>query len=311
MPGLSIRMFGKFSVQRNDKTVSGLDACKLQELFAYLLIHRNAPQPRESLAALLWGDSSTGQSKKYLRQALWQLQSALDSQGRKGRFRTLCVEPDKARMNPLAEVWLDVAVFEQAFLLTCEIPGEQLDPAQAHTLNDAVQLYRGDLLEGCYQDWCLCERERLQSSYLAMLNKLMSYCEAQRRYETGLTYGLRVLRYDRARESTHRKLMRLYYLAGDRTAALRQYQQCAAALDEELGVRPAQRTVRLYEQIRLDQVDDPTLQVVDATTARAATTASSPEVLNGLRQLGQLLSDLQRLVRQDIKAVEAILKSDR
>ena len=105
--------------------------------------------------------------------------------------------------------------------------------------------------------------------------------------------------------------MRLYYLAGDRTAALRQYQQCAAALDEELGVRPAQRTVRLYEQIRLDQVDDPTLQVVDATTARAATTASSPEVLNGLMQLGQLLSDLQRLVRQDIKAVEAILKSDR
>lgn len=309
MPGLSIRMFGRFCVQRNDKTVNGLDACKLQELFAYLLIHRNSPHPRETLAALLWGDSSTGQSKKYLRQALWQLHSALDSHGRKGRLRTLCVEPDNVRVNPLAEVWLDVAAFEQAFSLTREVAGEQLEPAQAHTLDAAVQLYRGDLLEGCYQDWCLCERERLQSSYLTMLNKLMSYCEAQHRYETGLSYGLRVLRYDRARESTHRQLMRLYYLAGDRTAALRQYRQCAAALKDELGVRPAQHTLRLYEQIRLDQPDDPTLRLIDAAPPREATTAPPPEILSRLRQLGELLADIQRMVRQDIKAVEATLKS--
>jgi DNA-binding SARP family transcriptional activator len=311
MPGLTIRMFGKFSVQRNDKPVPGLDACKLQELFAYLLIRRNAPQPRETLAALLWGDVPTGQSKKCLRQALWQLQTALDSHGRKGRFRTLCVEPDEARINPLADVWLDVAVFEQAFSLTREISGEHFERAQANILDEAVQLYRGDLLEGCYQDWCLCERERLQSSYLAMLNKLMSYCEAQHRYETGLTYGLRVLRYDRARESTHRRLMRLYYLAGDRTAALRQYQQCATALKEELGVKPAQRTVKLYEQIQMDQVDDPTLQLFDSAMPRIPVTATSPELLTRLRQLGQLLSDLQRSVQHDIKAVEAILKSER
>jgi hypothetical protein len=38
-----------------------------------------------------------------------------------------------------------------------------LNEAQAQLLKDAVNLYCGDLLEGWYQDWCLFERERLQS----------------------------------------------------------------------------------------------------------------------------------------------------
>ena len=42
------------------------------------------PADRESLAALLWGENPTAQSKKYLRQALWQLQHALSPQHEAG-----------------------------------------------------------------------------------------------------------------------------------------------------------------------------------------------------------------------------------
>lgn len=327
MPPLSVRMFGKFSVQRNEKPVIGLDAGKLQELFSYLLIFRSSPHPRESLAALLWGDSSTAHSKKYLRQALWQLQSALVPQGkRRGRFRILSVEPDSVSLNPMAEVWLDVAVFEQAFSVVREVAGQHLEPALAQTVEDAVQLYRGDLLEGWYQDWCLCERERLQSHYLIMLDKLMGYCEAHERYETGLAYGLRALRYDRARESTHRRLMRLHYLAGDRTGALRQYEHCGAALREELGVKPSRITVALYEQMRLDEyrghVAAPALMAAtnmatpgpdaQANTPVQASPLNAdlsmlPKVIDHLKQLRLVLKEIHGQVQQDIKVIEAML----
>lgn len=311
MPPLSVRMFGKFCVQRNEKTVNGLDACKLQELFGYLLIFRDSPHPRESLATLLWGDSSTAQSKKYLRQALWQLQSALVPQGRRGgRFSILSVEPDSVSLHPMAEVWLDVAVFEQAFSLVREVAGQHLEPALAQIVEDAVQLYRGDLLEGWYQDWCLCERERLQSHYLIMLNKLMSYCEAYHKFETGLAHGLRVLRYDRARESTHRRLMRLYYLAGDRTAALRQYEHCAAALNEELGVKPARRTVALYEQMRADQFESMALPAASSPTSWIES-SPVPEVIDRLRQLQTLLTEIHRQVQKEIQAVDLVLNGRR
>lgn len=41
--------------------------------------------------------------------------------------------------------------------------------------------------------------------YLAMLDKLIVYCEAHHKYEAGLACGNRILRYDRARERTHRQ----------------------------------------------------------------------------------------------------------
>src|SRR5262249_60992611 len=110
MPLLSVRLFGKLSVQHDEQIVNGLDACKVRELFCYLLLYRQSPHPRESLAALFWGDSSTAQSKKYLRQALWELQTALNA----NLDGILIVEPEWVRLNPAADLCLDVALFEQA-----------------------------------------------------------------------------------------------------------------------------------------------------------------------------------------------------
>ena len=130
--------------------------------------------------------------------------------------------------------------------------GGDLSDECAHALEQAVHVYRGDFLEGCYQDWCIFERERLQNIYLNVLDKLMDHCQSTGDYEAGLAYGAQMLRLDRARERTHRRMMQMYYLAGDRTAALRQYDRCAAALSQELGVKPSQRTEILCEQIRND-----------------------------------------------------------
>src|SRR6185369_1679789 len=131
----------------------------------------------------------------------------------------------------------------------------------------------------------LYERELLQNKYLMILDKLLGYCLTHQEFDAGQRYGALILRYDRAREHTHRRLMRLHHLAGDRTAALRQYERCALALREELGVKPDQRTVALYEDIRGSQ----TTSTVDAVLAIDATT-SLPEVLCRLKRLQTMLA---------------------
>ena len=308
MSVLHIRLFGKFEVWCGQRTLANLDIRKVQDLFCYLLLHRDRPHPRETLADLLWNNNTTTQSKKYLRKALWQLRAALGSHT-ESHSRVLLVEPDWVQLNPQADFWLDVAVFEQAFTLVQGVPGKELDFQRALTLLSAVGLYRGGLLEGCYQDWCLYERERFQHMYLVMLEKLMGCCEAHHDYEAGLVCGTRILRYDRARERTHRRLMRLHYLAGDRTAALRQYEQCVAALDKELDVRPGKRTRALYDEIRADQLDGPALAPAQARTAPETATFPLPNVLSHLRQLQATLANAQRQVQQDVQAVELALNN--
>ena len=312
MSTLSIQLFGKFCIRRDEQQLlEGFDARKVQELFCYLLLHRDHSLPRETLASLLWPDTTTVLSKKSLRQVLWQLQTALGSQNEPVRDHVLLVDPEWVQLNTQADLWLDVAVFEQAFTLVQKIPGQQLGASQAQMLQHAVQLYQGPLLEGWYQDWCLYERERFQSMYLTMLDKLMGYCEVHHDYETGLLYGMRIMCYDRARERTHRRLMRLHYLNGDRAAALRQYEQCATALEKELGVGPSKHTTVLYEQIQADQLDEPELvhALVPVSITRDVVFPPLREVLGHLTQLEKTIFDLQHQVEQSIQTVQQALNA--
>ena len=164
-------------------------------------------------------------------------------------------------------------------------------------LRQAVDLYNGNLLEGWYQDWCLFERERLQHIHHMMLQKLMDHCEARQDYEAGIEYGMRILRSDLARERTHRGLMRLHYMAGNRTEALRQYERCAAILHQELEVEPDQQTVALYKQIQA---------AVPLPFVGEMVYSASPinTQLDQLIKLQTFLDTLSIEVKQEIQAIE-------
>jgi DNA-binding SARP family transcriptional activator len=242
-----------------------------------------------------------------LRKAIWQIQAVLEGQPLSLDCRVLRAEPDWVQINPEMDLWLDIGEFERIFGLVQGLRGADLDPRRFEALQSAVELYRGDLLEGCYRDWCIYERERFQHMYLAMLDKLMDHCEAHCRYEVGLTYGIIVLRYDRARERTHRQLMRLYYLSQNRTAALRQYERCVAALIEELSVKPTKQTVALYEQIRADRLGWSFPTIEGGQTISRTIVGQLLEFLSHLKRVQTVLLEAQHQMEQDIEVVELAL----
>jgi DNA-binding SARP family transcriptional activator len=248
MSRLEIRLFGQISIQRGGEPLSGLST-KALELLCYVLLHRERGHTREALAGLFWPDAPDPQAKKYLRQAIWRLQSKLTYRD------LLSVSAGWIRINPEASLWLDIAEFEQAYEFNRDTPSHELTDSQARALEAATVLYRGDLIEAWYQDWCIYERDRLQLIHLTMLEQLMSHCEARGRYAKGITYGQSILRYDPARECTHRGLMRLYYQVGDRTTALRQFERCAAAMAQQFNVHPSRETVALFHQVRGDRLE--------------------------------------------------------
>jgi DNA-binding SARP family transcriptional activator len=294
---LMVRLFGKFCAERDRETLSHMPGGKPQELLCYLLLHREI-HPRETLATLLWPDCEAPRSKKNLRQVLWQLQSALANPSGERDSQALCIDPESVQVNKHAPLRVDVEAFEEAYRLVRSVAAERVDHAQAAALHDAVLLYRGDLLEGCYQDWCLVERERLQNCYLTMLDKLIVYSEARQEYQQGIEYAERVLALDRAHERSHQHLMRLHYLSGNRTGALRQYERCKAALREELAVVPSRHSTELYEQIRADK---PQLAVQPAT---AAADRGPSRVLFHLQQTLTFLNKVQTEIKKEIRSAQ-------
>lgn len=279
----------------------GCELGRPRELFAYLLLNRHRVHAREVVASQLWGDHyTTSDSRKQLRKALWQLQAALHPEPSLDFRGVLCVENDWIRVDP-AGLWLDVAEFEEAYAPVQGVPGARLDEAQVQRLTRAVGLYKEDLLDGLVQDWCLCERERFRHLYLVMMDKLAAYHEARQAYEPAIRYARQILVVDRAREHTHRQLMRLYYLTGNPGGAVDQFEQCVAVLRAELEVGPAHGTVRLMEQIRagLPVPAEP----LRAPAAGAGREAGGNAVVARLRdlqaQMGAVERQLQHLIAGD------------
>lgn len=295
---LRVTLFGRARVEYAGAVVEGCAAGRAQELFYYLLLHRERAHHREGLASLLWGDHcTTKQSRAYLRKALWQLQSALGAEA-----GAAVIEADAAWIGiaPGAGLWLDVTILEDAFARVRDVPSTALEDADAAVLRRAVGVYTGTLLDGWYHDWCLVERERLQQIYLLLLDKLMAYAERTGACEAGLDYGERSLRADPARERTYRRLMRLHHALDDRTGALRVYERCVAAVRDELDTPVSAETTALAERVR---------RGAPASSATAPSLGEVAARLDRLAALQQQLAELHARADRELRAIRELLPS--
>lgn len=105
----------------------------------------------------------------------------------------------------------------------------------------AIDLYRGDLLEGlsvrepAFEEWLAAERERLRDLAVEALARLLAHQAVQEAVEPAVQTALRLLALEPLQEAAHRVLMRLYARQGRAGAALRQYQACVRVLHQSWG----------------------------------------------------------------------------
>jgi DNA-binding SARP family transcriptional activator len=302
MAEFRVRLFGKFSAERNGGIIEGMQARKIQELFSYLLIFRNHPQPREVICEVLWENQPAAKAKKYLRQALWRLQLAL-SNAANLQEPEIVADSDWIQINPSSSLRLDIAEFEQIFNAFNDKDPRDLTLKDFESVRSAVSLYRGDLLEGWYQDWCLFERERFQVMHLTLLDKLVQYCETHGHYAVGLAYGTDILRHDQAYERTHRQMMRLYCMAGNRTQALHQYERCVTALRNELDIEPSESTKQLFEEIRSDTFGSSLPEGKETSSASRETVQTLSRMLDRLEHFSDELGKIRFRIEKEVTSL--------
>jgi DNA-binding SARP family transcriptional activator/predicted ATPase len=229
---LQLFFFGPLEMRCDDQPAPRPPTLKSLSLLAYLVFHRDRPQPRERLAELYFGERTEHKALRSLSTALWHIHRCLPEES------ILLSDVHSVQINPLTRIWLDVEAFEAL--------AGQTDSA---SLQEAVALYRGDFLEGFYDDWVISERYRLESLYLDALARLMSVQEAAGDYPSALATAYRLLSRDALREDAYQAAMRALCRLGQRKAALEQYERCRETMRNELGVQPAPETTTLYQAI--------------------------------------------------------------
>jgi DNA-binding SARP family transcriptional activator len=249
MERLKIELLGGLRLHRGERPFTGgFRTQKSKELFAFLVLGRERSYSRSSLATVFWRDHPEPEARRNLRHNLSDIRKLLLHNG---------VEPDsyftvgsnEIGFNPSADFWLDVADFETHCDSAESDAHSPLSQEGKESLERALELYRGELLENVYEDWCQHEREALRDRFLNALARLMQYHQTRREWDAAIAHGKRLLRHDVLLEHIHRDLMHCYYRAGNRPLALKQFLECARCLSEELNVGPMEETTTLYQQI--------------------------------------------------------------
>jgi DNA-binding SARP family transcriptional activator len=308
MAVMNIRLFGQLSVSCGDKALEGSIPRKASELFCYLLTHPQRPITREALAEILWNNSTEQHSKQYLRKSLWQLQRTIAT-CTTSAHPILDLDSHWVSISPQANIWIDTWELERV-VADAQSPSWRLDSSNIEIFESALNLYKGDLLEGWYYDWCLYERERLQNMYLMALEKLVDYCETHKQCERGISAAQKILGFDRSHEIAHQHLMRLRFISGDRAGALRQYKNCVLALKEELNIGPSKHTTQLYQQIREDCREE----ILGPVKGHSLRPEEPPSPLRGavahLEEVKDALTNLQRAIDETRLYISQALRSD-
>lgn len=229
---LRIHLFGGLTLHLNETAYPFSALPKTSPLLAYLLLQRQ-PISRDRLAFTLWPDVDEATARGNLRRHLYELSRALPPAAPEAPW--LRRDGPDVQWNPLAPYWLDVDAFIEA--------------AESGRLAQAVQLYKGRLLPLVDEEWLRPERERLHQRFLLTLQRLIDEQRQGKRYAEALLSAQRLLRYDPLHEAGQRQVMLFRYALGDRSGAIRAYQQFADLLERELGVLPMPETKQLREQI--------------------------------------------------------------
>ena len=278
MTQIRLHLLGEFRCLAEDGTPVAIALAKDQGLLTILALAPGLESPRSRITDLLWSTRGSEQARASLRQSLWSLKKSIGN----GADSVLNIDRRCVGLNPhLVET--DVADFQK---LTAS--------ASKKSLEDAVALYQGDLLESlelrdrAWQEWLTKERESLRSQAVDALRRLIDHYGADSQPQRLIDTGRKLVELEPFQEEGHRAIMRGYAESNQRALALKQYERCRELLQRELDISPDSATQDLFSQVKVGDIavrQDDGGSPLDSRIASGRSTQPSPEVAEVLEEL--------------------------
>jgi len=229
---VTLRLLEGFSMTVDQSCVP--ISCSAQRLVAFLALQAR-PRTRAYVARNLWPETTATRANANLRSSLWR---AL----RPGHH---IIDASTQEMVIAEHIHIDIhdAVARAHRLLDSSRPCDDILTTQTRAALSA------DLLPDWLDDeWVLIEHEHYHQLRLHALEAMSERLTAAGRHGEAVAAGLAAAHAEPLRESAHRVLVMAHLAAGNRGAALRQYEQCRRVLLDELGLEPSPTLRNLLPQ---------------------------------------------------------------
>ncbi len=250
---LSVRVLGELAIELDDVPVDLPSGRGARSLLGLLALDRRL-HSRSALAAQLWPDVLDESARTSLRSALAALRRSLEPDSERYLVAT------RERVGLTDAVRTDAVAF-----------GQHTDDGR---LQDAIDLYRGDLLSGLDDDWVLSARDEWRERAGGVLGRLADDADAAGDAAGAITHTRRIVALDPLAEDGQRALIGRLASAGDRPAALAAYTRYADRLRTELRIAPSAATRALADELRSDEPETAAAATESGVVAPASGTVT-------------------------------------
>lgn len=192
----------------------------------------DASVPRDRVLGTFWPERTTRRARGSLRNALHHLRAVLGGDS----VRSIGDGLQAASERVVSDAWQ---------LLHGAGPSDHL-----------LELWRGDLLEGVhvgppeFEHWLDRTRHALRARAAELAWSRADRARDQGQWITAAAFGRRAVEFSVDVEAASRRLIRLLDGAGDRAAALAEYDRLTGALQSTYGVGPSPETDELVRSLR-------------------------------------------------------------
>lgn len=234
---VTAHLLGEPTVSRHGSPIAVPPAS--MRLFAFLLTRPGRHASRAQLMGALGEEGSEAAARRRLNTVVWRLRCVLAPDGLP-RDDVVVSTTHGLAIATGCPVWVDVEEFDRSCKVERTVAEWTEDDVQ--DVLRGLAHYRGEFLDGHYDDWALAERTRLSGIHLSTLLRLVSWHEQSGRSETALEFARAAAATEPLREDLQRLLMRQYRRAGLPEMAVQHYEWYRELLQRELAVAPLPET---------------------------------------------------------------------
>jgi ATP/maltotriose-dependent transcriptional regulator MalT/DNA-binding SARP family transcriptional activator len=248
---LTINMLGPVEIFRDPARPLAADAWttkRARDILCFIASRRHRRASKDTIIDTFWGEADFEAVEKNFHPTVSHIRKALNSnQPLKQNF--LLYRDGDYQLSPNFSYHIDTEEFDR---LLAE--GETARRAREFdrciaSYEAAIAIYRGDFMQGIYDDWVEEQRSYYREQHLRMLEALTAVAQKTEDWTRSLQLAQEILRTDPFREDVHCMMMRAHAGQGNRHAVKEQYETLSKLLKKELGVEPAAETQKVYREL--------------------------------------------------------------
>jgi ATP/maltotriose-dependent transcriptional regulator MalT/DNA-binding SARP family transcriptional activator len=248
---LSIKMLGPVEIIRDPTRPLLPDAWttrRARDILCFVASRRQHRASKDLIIDTFWGEIEPDVIERNFHPTVSHIRKALNSNQTLKQNLLLYRDGDYL-LNPDFAYRIDVEEFDQ-LVARGEIHRRARDFDQClQCYQSAIELYRGEFMQGSYDAWVDEQRSYYRKQYLQLIESLARVAQNVGDWFKSIQLAHQILQDDPFREDIHCLLMRAHAALGNKSAVREQFETLKLLLQNELGVEPGAEASKTFKEL--------------------------------------------------------------